>query len=286
MLNESCIGVNMKEKFVYSWRDVILYNLSVGAQKEELEYVWEKNLKALPTYATIPCAGTFGFIPYHAEPKSPITTLPDTHAQGTLHMSQKLVIKKPLATEAELEIEKVITDVYDRGADKGGVVVMDVIGRDNSGEEVFVNTMQILKGLDGGFGGKPQPKSDIVIPDSEPDIIASDSYPKNTPLLYRLTGDTFALHVDPDFAAKCGFNQPIVHGLCSLGYACRLMIDKLFPGEPERMKSIEMQFRTPAFPEDKFSVHMWNTKPGETLFRMVRDSDGKPILERGRITWE
>ena len=77
-----------------------------------------------------------------------------------------------------------------------------------------------------------------------------DAYPENAPLLYRLTGDTYPLHADPAFAKKAGFDRPIVHGLCSLGYACRMMIGALFPGEPERMVSIENQFRAVALPGD------------------------------------
>ena len=34
----------MQQKFTYTWRDIILYNLSVGAGQEELEYVYEKGL--------------------------------------------------------------------------------------------------------------------------------------------------------------------------------------------------------------------------------------------------
>ena len=88
------------------------------------------------------------------------------------------------------------------------------------------------------------------------------------------------------FAKKAGFDRPIVHGLCSLGYACRMMIDALFPGEPERMVSIENQFRAVALPGDHFTLHVWKTGENEALFRMVKDSDGKAILDYGRMTWK
>lgn len=50
MLDESAVGLSVEQDFSYTWRDLILYNLSVGAKQEELEYVYEKGLKAVPTF--------------------------------------------------------------------------------------------------------------------------------------------------------------------------------------------------------------------------------------------
>ena len=286
MIDESAVGLKLNQKFSYTWRDIILYNLSVGAQQEELEYVYEKGLKVLPTFGVIPCAATFGTEPYSSQPLMPTHQIEGLRTDGTLHMDHKLVIHKPIPTEAVLDIEKVISAVYDRGVGKGAKINVDIIGRDAAGEKLFTNTMGYLNRWSGGFGGKNVPHSDVVVPNREPDHKIPGSYPMNTPLLYRLTGDTYPLHADPEFAAKAGFPRPIVHGLCSLGYACRMMIEELFTGEPERVKSIENQFRSVAMPGDTFTLLLWDVAPGETIFRMVKDSDGKAILDYGKMVWE
>lgn len=286
MLNESAVGLNLHQKFSYTWRDIVLYNLSVGAQQEELEYVYEKGLKALPTFGVIPCTATFGTDPYCAQPLMPTHQIKDLRTDGTLHMDHKLVIHKPIPLDAELDIEKVISAVYDRGEGKGAKINVDVIGRDVYGEKLFTNTMGYLNRWSGGFGGPAVPHSDVKIPDRDPDHVVKGSYPMNTPLLYRLTGDTYPLHADPEFARKAGFDRPIVHGLCSLGYACRMMIDTLFAGQPERVKSLENQFRSIAMPGDGFILQIWDTVLGETIFRMVKESGGKAILDYGRMKWE
>src|SRR5690554_5100330 len=41
-------------KLEYNWRDIALYALAVGAQKEDLNYYYEKNMKAIPTFGVIP----------------------------------------------------------------------------------------------------------------------------------------------------------------------------------------------------------------------------------------
>lgn len=285
MLDESAVGLKVEQKFTYSWRDLLLYNLSVGAKNEDVDYVYEKNLKIIPTFAVIPCAGTFGMEPYREQPLMPTSLIKDLRTDGTLHMTHKLVISKPLAKSATLDIDKVISAVYDRGEGKGAMINVDIIGTDENGEEVFRNTMAYLNRWSGGFGGPKAPKSDIVYPEGAPELTAKDAYPANTPLLYRLTGDTYPLHADPEFAKKFGFDGPIVHGLCSLGYACRMLIDLLIPGEPERVTEIETQFRSVAMPGDSFTLEVWKTGDKEALFRTVNDATGNLILNNARIRW-
>lgn len=285
MLDESAVGLSVEQTYTYTWRDVILYNLSVGAGQEELGFVYEKGLQAVPTFGVVPCMATFGTEPFDPQPLMPTRKIKGLKTEGTLHMDHRLVIHRPIPVEGCLKVEKSIQAVYDRGEGKGAKIMVDIVARDESGERVFTNTMGYLNRQAGGFGGQKPPRSTAVIPGDEPDFAWEGTYPANTPLLYRLTGDTFPLHVDPEFALRSGFDRPIVHGLCSLGYACRLMAGKLFPGEPERMVSIENQFRSTAMPGDSFCLKVWRQAPGEALFQMVKDSDGKAILDCGKIAW-
>ena len=285
MLDGSAAGLSVEQDFSYTWRDLILYNLSVGAKQEELEYVYEKNLKAVPTFGVIPCTATFGTEPFSEQPLMPTRKIEGLRTDGTLHMDHKLVVNGPIPTEGKLHLKKVITAVYDRGEGKGAKINVDVIAENAAGDRAFTNTMGYLNRWSGGFGGPKVPESDIIIPDREADCKLNDAYPETAPLLYRLTGDTYPLHADPAFAKKAGFDRPIVHGLCSLGYACRMMIEALFPGEPERMLSIENQFRAVAMPGERFTLHVWKTGEKQAVFRMVRDSDGKAILDHGRMIW-
>ena len=48
MLDQSAVGLSIRQKFTYTWRDVILYNLSVGAGQKELEYVYERCSRPSP----------------------------------------------------------------------------------------------------------------------------------------------------------------------------------------------------------------------------------------------
>ena len=285
MLDQSAVGLSVQQAFSYSWRDVILYNLSVGAGQDELEYVYEKGLKAIPTFGVIPCMATFGTEPFSAQPLMPTSKIEGLRKEGTLHMDHKLTLFRPIPTEGRFMVEKVITGVYDRGEGKGAKIQVEIGVSNEKGEKIFSNTMGYLNRWAGGLGGEKPPVSSVQMPERLPDLTVQGQYPANTPLLYRLTGDTFPLHADPEFARKSGFDRPIVHGLCSLGYACRILTALLMPGEPERLISIENQFRSVAMPGDTFILQVWNEDEGVALFRMIGEGDGKPILDFGRVSY-
>ena len=177
MLDESVVGLSVEQDFSYTWRDLILYNLSVGAKQEELEYVYERDLKAVPTFGVIPCTATFGTEPYSEQPLMPTKKIEGLRSDGTLHMDHKLVIHKPIPKEGKLHLEKVISAVYDRGEGKGAKINVDIIAKDGAGEPVFTNTMGYLNRWAGGFGGPKVPHSSVVIPEREADYQIKDAYP-------------------------------------------------------------------------------------------------------------
>ncbi len=285
MLDGSPVGLTMQENFSYTWRDIVLYNLSVGAGQDELEYVYEKGLKVLPTFGVIPCAATFGTDPCHTQPLMPTSQIQGMRRDGTLHMDHKLELFAPIPLEGTLAVEKTIVGVHDRGAGKGAKIDIEITGRDQDGKLLLRNTMGYLNRWGGGFGGEPPPKNHWQAPDRDPDAATSGRFAENAPLLYRLTGDTYPLHVDPEIARKAKLERPIVHGLCSLGYACRLLIRKLFPGQPERLASIETQFRSVAMPGERFVLQVWNIESDTAAFRVLSEESGKAILDRGLVRW-
>jgi acyl dehydratase len=256
----------------YGWKDVALYGLAVGAGFHELEYCHEKCLKTLPTFSMAAVFDLFWETAAAAE----------LDLSGVLHGEQDLAFHRPIPVEGRLIAEGRIAHIFDKGADKGALVLVEFEAR-HGPDLVFSGTATLFSRKDGGFGGPDAPAARVSLPDRTPDHVVPDLPAANQPLLYRLTGDLFDLHADPDFARRAGFERPIMHGLCTLGYACRALIRMFAPGEPGRVRRLRCRFSSPLLPGVPIHTHIWETGDSRAFWRVISPDDGAIIIDRGLI---
>ena len=100
-------------------------------------------------------------------------------------------------------------------------------------------------------------------------------------LLYRLSGDRNPLHSDPGFAARAGFERPILHGLCTYGFTGRALLRVLCDSDPARFGSMAGRFSRPTLPGDTLTVAMWRTADG-ARFR-TQNERGETVIDAGRF---
>jgi acyl dehydratase len=119
------------------------------------------------------------------------------------------------------------------------------------------------------------------LPNRDPDHVIDLPTRPEQALYYRLNGDMNPLHADPAFAAKAGFDRPILHGLCTFGIICHAILRALADYEPARLRSLSGRFSGVVFSGETLRVELWNS--GEFRARVVeRDAlvidDGKATL--------
>jgi len=259
----------------YTWKDVVLYALGVGAGFEELEYCYEAQLKVIPSFSI---GSVFDFMASAA-----LTA--EVNLAGVLHGEQDILFHNPIPPEGTLTTEGAVTHIYDKGEGKGAVLVAEGDTYHSNGQKLFTNIFTLFCRLDGGFGGEATPREVVEFPERKPDFEEPAFPSPNQPLLYRLSGDVFQLHVDPDFAKSSGFEKPIMHGLCTHGYACRAVIKHLFPGEPERMSRFRVRFSKTLYPGAPIKTQIWKLEEGRALFRTIHAETGEVVIDRGIVEW-
>ena len=266
------IGPKVKE---YTWKDVVLYALGVGAGFDDLDYCYENTLKAVPSFSI---GAVFDFLAEAAIRSG-------ANLAGILHGEQDIIFHQPIPVEGTLTTEGAITRIYDKGPGKGALVVAEADSWHSNGRKIFTNIFTLFSRLDGGFGGQNAPRERVEFPDREPDFEERALPSGDQPLLYRLSGDIFALHVDPEFARSSGFEKPIMHGLCTHGYACRAVVKHLFPGEPERMSRFRNRFSRPLYPGVSVRTQIWKLEEGRAVFRTINDETGEVVIDHGLVEW-
>ena len=266
------IGPVSKE---YNWKDLVLYALGVGAGFDELEYCYEDKLKVIPSFSI---ASVFEFL-------AEVGISSNVDLSGVLHGEQDIIFHSPIPTEGTLSTEGMITHMYDKGKGRGALVVAEADTYHSNGSKLFTNIFTIFGRKDGGFGGDPGPSEVVDFPDRAPDFEEQGTPMSHQPLLYRLSGDVFQLHVDPDFAKASGFEQPIMHGLCTHGFACRAVIKHLFPGEPERMTRFRVRFSRTLYPGIPITTQIWKEEEGRAVFRTLNAENGEVVIDQGIVEW-
>ncbi|MCB2073528.1 MAG: MaoC family dehydratase N-terminal domain-containing protein [Novosphingobium sp.] len=264
-------------RFGYSDREALLYNLSIGMGRDpyapaERPFVFElPELQVVPTFASV---------------LSPRAT--DLYEGAgidwtrVVHGEQRITLHRPLPGSAELVGSRRVTEVVDKGADKGALIASAIEASLASGEPLFTCEMVIFARGNGGFGGPTESSSTPhVLPDREPDMVHVSPTRRDQALLYRLNGDRNPLHADPDFAKRAGFPEPILHGLCSYGIACRAVLASVCDYDPGRIRQFDVRFSAPVFPGDDIHTDIW--VDGDTVSYRCRVAQRDAVvLNNGR----
>jgi len=255
----------------------LLYAVSLGFGQDpldanQLRYVYEKDLLAVPTMAAILC---------HPGRWTAAPELGMTLAK-TVHGEQRIFLHSQLPASGRLKARARVHAVEDKG-EKGALIHAARTMYDAQTEQPVASILHTtFCRADGGFGrsfGTP-PVSDPC-PERPPDrVLVIETRPEQA-LLYRLNIDRNPLHVDPVYAAKAGFPRPILHGLCSYGLAARALLQGAVEYDLPALRSVECRFSKPVFPGETVTFDIW-LEHGMARFRARIAERDAVVLDAGR----
>src|SRR6201995_1635048 len=277
-LDHSLVG-EPSEPQERSWdsKDALLYAVGVGAglgdPLQELEFTTENcegiEQKVLPT---------FGVLIAQARPGR---TLGDFDRALLVHAEQAFELHRPLPVEGTVRTTATVTGIYDKGA--GALVVTENAAVDAATGEPLVTSRSsaFIRG-EGGFGGERGSDQPWERPDREPDHRVVQPTRPEQALIYRVSGDGTPLPVAPKFAARGGFSQPILHGLCTYGVTGRALLGALCDNAPARVRSVYGRFRKPVVPGQSLRAALCDNRPAR--FHSMDGRCSKPVLPGESLT--
>ncbi|WP_441241522.1 MaoC/PaaZ C-terminal domain-containing protein [Tardiphaga sp. 768_D3_N2_1] len=270
---------NIGQKYSWTDREVMLYAYGIGMgadpmNETELAFVNEgtytpRALKVVPTFASVAAWGSGP-----GDMKLNRVMVVDGERDITFH--------KPLPVEAKITADSSVLGVFDKGKDKGAVILHQTILRDEKGEALATLVASRFARGDGGFGGpsegQPEPHA---MPKRAPDRTVDISTRPDQALVYRLCGDRNPLHSDPEFAKKAGFPRPILHGMCTYGITCRGVLQTYADYDPSAFKQHAVRFSSPVFPGETVSMDLW--KDGNVVsFEAKVKERGVTVIKSGK----
>ena len=242
----------------YGSEDCILYALGTGFGRDPLDpdllrYVYEKDLRVSPSFASVLGENT----DWSSDPRLGLTT------SGLLHGEEHLVLHRPLPVSGEVRCHTRFSEVFDLGAERGALLVMDRRIETIAGELLAELRRIEFARADGGFGGPAPGRGRVdlaalaAMPEREPDRQFVFDIDPATPLIYRLSGDLVAIHVDPEAARQAGFDRPILHGLSTFGFCCQAVLLAAANCDGTRLARIGARFTAPVYGGDRLVVSLW-----------------------------
>ncbi|MEU4397276.1 MaoC family dehydratase [Micromonospora orduensis] len=253
----------------WSSTDAVLYALGVGAGQHdpaaELRFTTENSAghphAALPTFAALLAADP----PPLGDPAA------------VRHAEQSLVLHRELPAAGTARTTAAVTSVYDQGS--GALVRVVSRIRDAQDRPLATATAGFFVIGAGGFGGVRAPTPAQPALAGPPDHEISYPVPADQALLYRLSGDRNPLHSDPAVAGRAGLPRPLLHGLCTYGYAGRALLHTVAGSDPARLRRVDARFTAPMYPGDTLTIRIWRRRHG-AAFQAV-DGAGRLVLSRG-----
>lgn len=256
----------------YNHKDVLLYNVGVGC--EDLQFVYEGHpqFAALPTFPV-----RFGHLGVVVDGFILVVGPLNVHAEQYVEMV------RPLPPHGgKVSAQSRVTGLHHKAS--SAVVTLENHYTDEHGNLLAKTaTTSFLRGVDklgdiAPFEGAGTAPQKVSTPKRSPDLVEELFIPSNAAHLYRLaSGDMNPLHVDPEAAKFAGFDQVILHGLCTFGYVVKTLIRRFCNNDVQRFRRVKVRFSAPVFLNESLVLEIWQDGPGRAVFQ-VRARDRAAVV--------
>jgi acyl dehydratase len=207
---------------------------------------------------------------------------------GVLHGEQDMRFRRPLVPGDVLRSRAAPVGVQVRAS--GTTLVVKTETRDESGELVNEQyTTMFFRGVtEGDSGGEEQPEHKLTAEVKAPGPLAEVTYAVDADQTFRYaeaSGDRNPIHLDDNVARAVGLPGIIVHGLCTMAFASRAVIELVAGGDPRRLRRLAVRFSRPVLPGQAITTRIYGAGETDGLrgygFEVV-NPEGQAVVKDGR----
>jgi len=197
-----------------------------------------------------------------------------------LHGEQDMEFIRPIRPGDQITSVAKIASIETKAG--GETLVIEIDAKNQSGATVNRTLFNaFIRG-----GGKRGADARIIEPErGEPIVTVAQQVDKDQTYRYKeASGDFNPIHVDENFAKMAGLPGIIVHGLCTMAFVSKVMIDNLCGGDPLKLKRLRVRFTRPVLPGQVITTKIW--PDGEREDRKVFafetfNPEGRPVIRGG-----
>ena len=211
-----------------------------------------------------------------------LVTPPEAFAH-VVHSEQDMRFHRPIVPGDLLRSKAAPVYVGVRGV--GTTVAVRTETVDATGapvNEQFV-TLFFRGPFQGESGGEPAPEHKLAAATKAVPPVAEITYRFDDDQTFRYaeaSGDPVRIHLDDDAARAVGLPGIIIHGLCTMAFCGRAVIESVAGGDPTRLGRLAVKFSRPVLPGQEINVRIYDSDAGIYGFEAL-SADGQAVVKDG-----
>jgi acyl dehydratase len=200
-----------------------------------------------------------------------------------VHGEQDMHFLAPIRPGDRITARAKITAIETRTTGETMTVELDAVNQDG----VAVNHSIFSAFIRGGGrrAASPETRPEAAPPRGEPLATVTQTIDADQTIRYaEASGDRNPIHVDENVAKMAGLPGIIVHGLCTMAFTSKVMIDKLCGGDPTRLKRLRVRFSRPVRPGQTITTRVWSDgeRDGRRIYGFETvTAEGQAVIRDG-----
>jgi acyl dehydratase len=190
-----------------------------------------------------------------------------------LHGEQDFSLHRPIEPGMTLANRAAPVGIQTRSS--GVTVVVKVEQTDKASGDLVCEqySTTFVRGADAGESlGEEAPGHSFPgdLNGAEPVAKVAQTFDKDQTYRYsEASGDPMPIHLDEDFAKSMGLPGIIIHGLCTMAFTSRAVIETACADDPTRLKRLAVRFSKIVLPEQTIETAIYDAGNGDGRRRLA-----------------